>query len=293
MLPPKPIIVVTGAGGQVANALKELSTLHPSFDWHFFSKSELNILQPTQIDQCFQTLQPSYCINCAAYTAVDMAETERDLAMQINATAVGDLANACSHSNTKLIHISTDYVFDGTAKMPYKETDPTHPVNYYGLTKLKGEELCFQHHADSIILRTSWVYSSTSNNFIKTMLRLMKERTSISVVDDQYGTPTYAADLAAAILHIIQSTENAETTWQAGVYHYSNEGIISWYDFAMAIKNFSGSSCTVKKTSTENYPTPAKRPMYSVLNKEKIIQQWGMKIPAWENSLSVCLKKMN
>jgi dTDP-4-dehydrorhamnose reductase len=288
----KPIVLVTGANGQLGMEIKQLSTQYPFFSFLFLSKADLPIEDANLVQEFFERIGPAYCINCAAYTAVDKAETEKERAMLINGTAPGLLASACAINNTRLIHISTDYVFDGTAESPYKEADPTSPVNYYGFTKLKGEELCFANNADSIVIRTAWLYSEFGNNFVKTMLRLMKERDSINVVNDQLGTPTYAADLAACILYIISQTESNKNNWLPGIYHYSNEGSISWFNFAMAIKEITNSKCEVKAIGTAGYPTPAKRPAYSVFGKEKIKATYQINIPNWKESLLTCLKRL-
>lgn len=289
---PKPVIIVTGANGQAGKELLALSNHHPAFRFLFLSKEDLPIDQVEQLRNYFDTNRPGYCINCAAYTAVDRAETEKDLAMLINGKAVGHLAHTCKLFNTKLIHLSTDYVFDGTATAPYKEDHTTNPVNYYGTTKLMGEKLCVQNNPESIIIRTSWVYSEFGNNFVKTMMRLMKERTSLNVVNDQLGSPTYAADLSNIMLEIIEKNNQETGNWKPGIFHYSNDGVISWYDFAVAIKNITGSVCTLNPIPTSAYPTPAPRPAYSVLNKEKIKEAYGIPIPAWKNSLEICMTKL-
>ena len=204
----------------------------------------------------------------------------------INADAVAILAKICSQNNAQLIHISTDYVFDGTATQPYKETDTTNPVSVYGQSKLHGEELAIKHCPNAIIIRTSWLYSSFKNNFVKTMLRLMKEKESIHVVNDQFGCPTYAADLALAIMRIIRSKKSKVNT---GIYHYTNAGITNWYEFAVAIKKITGSNCIVDPITTAQYPTAAKRPAYSVLDTAKIAATFPLEIPNWELSLEKCL----
>lgn len=288
----KPIIVVTGANGQLGMEIKQLSDQYPFFSFLFLSKADLSIGEEESVRNYFESVGADYCINCAAYTAVDKAETEKDLAMLINGTAVGVLAAVCEATHTRLIHISTDYVFDGSSATPYKETDPTKPVNYYGLTKLKGEEFCLNNNADCLVIRTSWVYSEFGNNFVKTMLRLMKERESIGVVNDQVGSPTYAANLATVILNIVMQVESKNSNWQSGVYHYSNEGVISWYDFALAIKNIIGSKCQVNAINTSAYPTPAKRPTYSVFDKQKIKSAYHINIPNWKESLAICLQRL-
>ncbi len=292
MSPQKPIILVTGANGQLGMEIRTLADQYKNFSFSFLPKDELPIHQFELVKNYFEMTRPAYCINCAAYTAVDKAETEKDQAMLVNGEATGVLASVCRLTNTRFIHISTDYVFDGTAQQPYKESDATNPVNYYGLTKLRGEELLMQINPESMVIRTAWVYSVFGNNFVKTMLRLMKERESINVVNDQVGTPTYANDLASAILRIIVGAESGSHNWHPGIYHYSNEGQISWYDFAVAIKEITNSSCRVHPVPTSAYPTPAKRPAYSVFNKEKIKNIFQIHIPEWKESLKSCLLRL-
>lgn len=287
-----PKIIVTGANGQLGRELSRLAQQFPAFDIVPLSREQLPIHQFESVRNYFDAVRPAYCINCAAYTAVDKAEKEQEQAMLVNAESVSVLAAVCRLYNTRFIHISTDYVFDGTANTPYKEDSKVNPVNFYGLTKLKGEALCLLQNSDSIIIRTSWVYSEFGANFVKTMLRLMKERDTLGVVNDQVGSPTYAGDLAETILTIVANSEQQAANWTAGIYHYSNEGVISWYDFAVAIRNLSASTCVVNPIPTSAYPTPAKRPAYSVFSKEKIKQQFGITIPAWETSLQQCIKRL-
>ncbi len=290
---PKPVIIVTGASGQLGTAIKSLAAGYNQFHFNFLTKDELSIDDGAAVQAYFEKTAPAYCINCAAYTAVDKAETERSQAMRINGKAAGLLATACARAGAKLVHISTDYVFDGTASIPYKEDDSTNPVNYYGATKLEGEKLCLANNADSIIIRTSWVYAAYGNNFVKTMMRLMKERESLNVVDDQWGSPTYAVDLATVILSIIAADKDGGGSWVPGIYHYSNEGNINWHDFAVAIKKLTGSACVVNPIPTSKYPTPAKRPAYSVMSKEKIKSTYHTVIPQWQSSLAVCINNIN
>jgi dTDP-4-dehydrorhamnose reductase len=232
----------------------------------------------------FSVYHPAYLINCAAYTAVDRAEQEKDLAFQVNGEAVGVLAAICKENHTKFIHISTDYVFDGTATEPYKEDSPTNPQSVYGSSKLEGEKQAFEFNPDSIIIRTSWVYSEYGKNFVKTMVNLMKEKEEISVVNDQVGSPTYAADLAEIILQIVSSGK-----WIPGIYHFSNEGIISWFDFAVVIKELIGSHCKINPIPTYQYPTPAKRPAYSVLDTSKIRETFAVLLKNWKESVKACI----
>ncbi|GAC1424191.1 MAG: dTDP-4-dehydrorhamnose reductase [Chitinophagaceae bacterium] len=283
---PSPVIMVTGANGQLGMEIRDLAARYKQFRFIFLAREDLPVHQFDQVQHYFKTVLPAYCINCAAYTAVDKAETERETAVLVNAGSVDILSAACKSFNARFIHISTDYVFDGAATLPYSEDDLTSPVNYYGATKLEGEKLALKNNSETIIIRTSWVYSEFGNNFVKTMMRLMKERTSLNVVNDQVGSPTYAADLAKAILDIIRQSEMSTGKWAPGIYHYSNDGIISWYDFAVAIKTLTGSSCTINPIPTTAYPTPAKRPAYAVFNKDKIKSTYHLDIRNWKAALS-------
>lgn len=281
----KPLILVTGGNGQLGNELKQLAAVYLQFGFVFTDIDDLALDNFELVEKFFAEQKPAYCINCAAYTAVDKAESNRDVVMLVNGTVVGNLAAVCKKYNTKFVHISTDYVFDGESTEPYNEDDQPNPSNVYGESKLLGEQLCIKEDPSSIIIRTAWVYSSFGNNFVKTMMRLMAERPELNVVEDQLGSPTYAADLAKAIMCIVASGK-----WESGIYHYSNEGRISWYDFAVAIKNLIGSSCAVHPIPTAAYPTPAKRPKYSLLNKEKIKTVYSVTVPDWETSLKECIK---
>jgi dTDP-4-dehydrorhamnose reductase len=287
-------IIVTGARGQLGQALimavsSENAAAHnEAFDTGFASREVLPLDNHQSVRTYFEADRPAYCINCAAYTAVDKAESDKETAFRVNGDAVGELAAICKEYDTRLIHISTDYVFDGNSAIPLKETDPTGPLNTYGASKLQGEFAAMKNNpAATVILRTSWVYSEFGNNFVKTMMRLMKEKESIRVVDDQIGSPTYAADLAATILQIV-----AANTFIPGIFHYSNEGEISWYQFALAIKELTGSACRVEPLPTAQYPTAARRPHYSLLDKTRIRQTYGITIPAWKDSLSQCIKNL-
>jgi dTDP-4-dehydrorhamnose reductase len=287
----KQCILVTGKNGQLGSELQAIASLHPQYDFIFTDRETLDITNRDEVDDFFSKKLPHFCINAAAYTAVDKAETERDLAVKVNAEAVGYLSLACKKYGAKFIHISTDYVFDGTASEPYKEEDETNPVNFYGLTKLMGEELALTNHPGSIVIRTSWVYSSYGSNFVKTMLRLMSEKSAINVVNDQYGSPTYARDLADAILAIIKSAPTSILS-PGSIYHFSNSGAISWFEFASAIKEISASSCSVSPIPTSSYPTPAKRPTYSVFDKTKISTSYGIEIKDWKKSLQQCFVEL-
>jgi dTDP-4-dehydrorhamnose reductase len=285
----KPLLVITGRNGQLGWELEKIShRFADSFDFLFTSRDQLDLGKPETITPFFQRYQPAYFINCAAYTAVDKAETEKETAFAINAVAVGEIAKACFQYNTTLITLSTDYVFNGKGTVPYLPEMNTEPVNYYGYSKKEGEQLALKNNPKTIIIRTSWVYSEHGSNFVKTMLRLMKERTELKVVDDQIGSPTYAADLAMTIFNMIQSLEKG--TIHYGIYHYSNAGIISWYQFALRIKDLSGSGCNVMPQPSSAYPTPAKRPFYSVMDTRSIQKDFGVEILDWDSSLQKCLQ---
>ena len=304
-------IVVSGKNGQLGKEFQQLSTQFPGTEFIFRDKQSLDIADNSSVKAAFEKYTPSHFINCAAYTAVDKAETEQEVAYKTNAEAVGNIARYAYQFNTKLIHISTDYVFDGNAKNPYKETDATNPVNYYGYTKWLGEQLALQNNPNTIIVRSSWIYSSYGHNFVKTMLRLMKERKEISVVNDQFGSPTYAKDLAEAILSIVNGelsmlnkeaqTPSDRAIWAgsnvkhqtSNIYHYSNDGIISWYDFAVAIKEIEGFDCIIHPIPTTSYPTPAKRPGFSGLDKTKINDAFGIQLKNWKDSLKQCLELLS
>ncbi|MFV8378245.1 dTDP-4-dehydrorhamnose reductase [Flavobacterium sp. LB3R33] len=278
-------ILVTGAKGQLGSELAVLSKNYTQFDWIFTDREELDLCDLVNLESKLESVKPQVIINCAAHTAVDRAESERELSDVLNHQAVAVLAKWSQVNDCKLIHVSTDYVFDGTAAKALTETAPTNPINVYGITKLAGEKACLQENPNSIIIRTSWVYSSFGNNFVKTMSRLMQERDSLNVVNDQIGSPTYAADLAEAIMQIITNTN-----WQAGIYNFSNEGEISWYEFALAIKEIGNFDCEISGISSSNYPTPAKRPQYSLLDKSKIKNTFGVVVPNYKDSLGKCLK---
>lgn len=280
-------ILVTGSNGQLGKELQKLSPGFSSFEFIFPGREDLPIHHFEMVRHYFSIYKPAFLINCAAYTAVDRAESEKDLAFQVNGEAPGVLAAICRENNCRFIHISTDYVFDGTATVPYKEDSLTNPQSVYGASKLEGEKQAMQFNPDSIIIRTSWVYSEYGKNFVRTMLKLMSEKQEINVVNDQLGSPTYAADLATAILQIISSG-----IWMPGIYHYANTGIITWYDFAVAIKEQTGSACRVNPILTSQYPTPAKRPAYSVLDTTKVESVFGLQLKDWKQSLAACLQHL-
>ncbi len=277
-----PNILITGSNGQLGSEIKDLAKSYKEFSFTFTDVEELDLTDKKAIASFFENGNFDYCINCAAYTAVDQAEDQETLAEFINSTAVSYLAEACSQHNTLLVHISTDYVFDGNHYKPYVETDLPAPDSAYGRTKFKGEQQVLKKLVNVIIIRTSWLYSVYGNNFVKTMLRLGKEREKLGVVVDQIGTPTYAGDLAKAILDILQ--ENKSNTINE-IYHYSNEGVISWYDFAKAIMHQGQRNCSVYAIESKDFQSKANRPFYSVLNKTKIKTDFGIEIPFWFDSL--------
>lgn len=282
-------ILVTGPNGQLGREISLLIPEFNEFDFTFVDRTSLNLSNIEAIETYFTNNQFDVIINTAAYTAVDRAEEDRVTAKFVNAAAVKKLAGIAKESKAQLIHISTDYVFDGENYRPYIETDHTNPQGVYGQTKLAGEEAMLAlDPANSIIIRTSWLYSSFGTNFVKTMLRLGKERDELGVIFDQVGTPTYAKDLARVILQGIQSSKFISKNCE--LYHYSNEGVCSWYDFAKAIFEMSNINCMVNPIESKEYPTPAKRPYYSVLNKKKIKSKLGITIPYWKDSLKECLK---
>lgn len=274
------VVLVTGGNGQLGQALQSIAAQHPALQFHFLGSKDLDITSKTQVIEAFARIKPNYCINAAAYTAVDKAESEPDSARAINVDGVSNLAQAAQESAAVLVHISTDFVFDGSKNSPYLETDATHPQGVYALTKRDGELALQQACSRYFIIRTSWVYSNFGGNFMKTMLRVASERDNINVVSDQIGTPTHAIDLAHAIVAVIESgSENY------GIYHFSNEGVASWYDFAREIFRVNDVQIQLHPIPTSAYPTPAKRPAYSVLDKSKFKTEFRFSIPTWEESL--------
>ena len=281
--------LVTGGNGQLASEIKRLSSLCPEHTFIFADSDTLNICQHEIVQNFILENKITSIINCAAYTAVDKAEQEFKIADEVNHLAVQNLAQIAKEQHIKLIHISTDYVFDGKSHTPYNEHDPTHPESVYGATKLKGESVLQQlNPPDTIIIRTSWLYSSFGKNFVKSMLRIGKEKKELGVVCDQIGTPTYAGDLAETILKILPDLKSNAVE----VYHFSNQGVCSWYDFAKAIFEISDMQVQVNAIESFEYPTPATRPFYSVMNKAKIVKHHNLEIPYWRSSLTNCLRAM-
>lgn len=284
-------ILVTGANGQLGSEIKRISAHYEdSYKFFFTDVAELDITDPKAIDKFIGENNIRYIINCAAYTAVDKAEDDIDLCYKINRDAVKNLGVAATKHKAKVIHVSTDYVYDGTASAPYIETDAVNPQSVYGKSKLAGEEALMQTCPDSIIIRTAWLYSIYGNNFVKTMIKYGRERDELNVVADQTGTPTNAADLALAIIKILDFSE--ENEFQPGIYHYSDEGVTTWYDFTLAIHKGAGIICKVNPITTDQYPTKATRPKYSVLDKTKIKTVFNISIPKWEESLNICVNEL-
>lgn len=283
-------ILVTGANGQLGNSIRVLAGQYPQYNFLFTDVDTLDITDPAAVKAAVKDNQVNYIINCAAYTAVDKAEDNEELCRRLNSFAVCVLGEAAREAGAKMIHVSTDYVFSGTGYCPYKETDGTRPVSVYGRTKLAGEEGLMEVCPDAVIIRTAWLYSEFGSNFVKTVLRLGKERDELGFVFDQVGTPTYAGDLAAAILSVVTADEKG--AFVPGIYHYSNEGVCSWYDFTVKILQIAGIDCRIRPIETKDYPTKAVRPPYSVLNKNKIKETYKIVIPHWETSLRICMKKL-
>jgi dTDP-4-dehydrorhamnose reductase len=290
----KPTILICGAAGQVGNEFRFLAFTHPQFSFLFTDVAELDITKLQETVNFMKKHTPQYVVNCAAYTAVDRAETDAALATKINVNGARNLAKACQAIGAAFIHISTDYVYHNSQNTPFKEGDKTSPKGVYAKTKLQGDVAALKFCERTMILRTSWVYGSYGHNFVKTMLRLGAERTDLSVVFDQIGTPTYARDLARTILSIIQKVENQEVSADIlrGVYHYSNEGVTSWYDFTAAIFEMRHYTCRLHPIESSQYPTPVERPPFSVLNKAKIKAAFNVTIPHWRDSLVECLKEL-
>lgn len=284
-------ILVTGAKGQVGSELQFLADAYPHFQFHFTDLPELELTNSAAVRAQFETTAFAYCINCAAYTAVDKAESDPETAHLINVEAVEVLAGLCKEFGVGLVHLSSDYVYHNGLNRPLKPTDPCQPQSVYAATKLAGDEAALRIQPTTIVIRTSWVYSSFGHNFVKTMLRLGRERDVLGIIYDQIGAPTYARDLARAMLDILSQFESGDKQMNVfgGIYHYSNEGVTSWYDFAKAIFDLEKITCEVTAIETKAYPTPAKRPPFSLLDKSAIITEFGLKIPYWRDSLKQCL----
>ncbi|PNE29660.1 dTDP-4-dehydrorhamnose reductase [Tannerella sp. oral taxon 808] len=281
-------VLVTGSRGQLGDAIRRRMDRFPAYTFTLTDIDELDLCDKKAVLDFVRRGRYAYIINCAAYTAVDRAESDAERCMRINRDAVGHLATAAREVGARLIHISTDYVFDGRATRPYREDDPTSPTSVYGRTKLAGEHVLLETlPTDAVILRTAWLYSEVGNNFVKTMLRLGAERPEIRVVNDQLGSPSYAGDLAEAVLRVLTAP-----TFHPGIYHYTNDGVCSWYDFARHILRTAHPTCIVRPIPTADYPTLAARPAYSVLDKTRIRQTYGVSIPRWQDSLDRCLQHL-
>jgi len=277
-------VAVTGSNGQLGSEFARIAGNHPGFHFTFLSRETFPLDQKEKMVAWLRANPVDVFIHCAAYTAVDRAESEKEQVFLLNGTAPGLIASILSDTGTKLIYISTDYVFDGKSATPLTEEAETNPINVYGASKLEGEKLVLQNNPMTQVIRTSWVYSAYGNNFVKTMIRLMKERNSISVVNDQTGSPTYAGDLAEAIMQMLETHH-----FIPGIYHYSNEGETTWYSFAEEIKKRTGSGCIILPIPSSGFPTPAKRPTYSLMDKAKIKKDYGLFIPTWQSSLAICI----
>jgi len=282
-------LLVTGANGQLGNEIRKMAGSFPGMEFLFTDVAELDITDEKAIEQCVAAEKSAVIINCAAYTAVDKAEQDEKTAFLINSTAVGNLARVSARLNILLIHISTDYVFDGMGYRPYLENDLTNPVSLYAKSKAAGEQQVFEHAGKAMVIRTSWLYSEFGHNFVKTIMKYGKERGQLNVVFDQIGTPTYARDLARTILQSVSLNNHGDGI---EVYHYANEGVASWYDFARAIIDFTGIKCKIIPIETKDYPLPAVRPFYSVFNKAKIKQRFQIEIPDWRDSLKECIGRL-
>ncbi len=278
------VILITGANGQLGSELKDLSKSYYGYDFIFTDISDLDISSPDKIADFIHEIRPNWVINCAAYNFVDKAEDEYDKALLVNGTAVRNIVEAIKESNCRFVHVSSDYVFDGEANTPYNENAATNPLTAYGQSKLEGEKSALLHHG-SMIIRTSWLYSSYGSNFVKTILSKAKEHDTLKVVFDQTGSPTYAADLAEAILNIIAGVIRNRVAFIAGIYHYSNEGVCSWYDLARETVKMAGIKCKIIPILSKDFPAKAKRPSYSVLDKSRIKENYNLEIPHWIDSL--------
>jgi len=285
-------ILLTGAYGQLGKEITDLKDFYPELEIFGTDIDTLDITDRGAVHAFFEKRKPGWLINCAAYTAVDQAEDDAGNAERINATAPGILAEACTQYQARMIHLSTDYVYDGKGYRPYREDDPVHPQSVYGKTKRQGEIRCLEGNPETLIIRTSWLYSVYGKNFVKTILRLGREKESLRVVSDQIGTPTYARDLARTILDIVNRAAKAEKGFVPGIYHYSNEGACSWYDFAQAVLEMAGIPCPVTPVGSAEFKSKAYRPHYSILDKSKIKKVYKLTIPGWRESLAECIQKL-
>ncbi|MDR3181003.1 MAG: dTDP-4-dehydrorhamnose reductase [Prevotellaceae bacterium] len=283
-------ILITGCNGQLGRGLQEAAIRYPALQLLCTDIHNLDLTSNDEVMAYALEHHPAFIINCAAYTAVDKAEDEEDKAFAINAAAVENLAKAVGACRARLIHISTDYVFDGTKTTPYTEEDAPNPQSAYGRSKLAGEQAALSH-PQTMVIRTAWLYACEGNNFVNTMLRLGAERPTLNVVNDQHGSPTYAADLAETLLAIIDKVICGEKKFVPGVYHYTNEGVCTWFDFAQRIMQLGRRHCAIQPVSTAGYPTKAVRPKYSILSKEKIKTTYELAIPSWEDALARCFQK--
>ena len=284
-------ILITGANGQLGSEIRRKAGNYPGMSFHFTDIEELDICDAKAVSDYLDSNPVKFIVNCAAYTAVDQAENEAEKAMVINAGAADILAGESDRRKIQLIHISTDYVFDGENNRPYRENDPVSPQTIYGKTKLAGE-IAVRKSGSGIIIRTSWLYSVFGHNFVKTILRLSQERDQLQVVFDQTGSPTNAGDLASAILEMVKSDHKEKKEPRLDIYNFSNRGICSWYEFATAIKDLAGSDCLIKPVESKDYPTPTPRPRYSVMDTKKIIHDYSTEIPHWRESLKQCILEL-
>lgn len=285
------VILVTGASGQLGSEIKAASRNYSGYEFIFTDADNLDITDSIAVNDFISRNQPDWIINCAAYNFVDRAENDSENAIRINATAVKNLAESIRGTETRLIHVSTDYVFDGSSNTPFNENSAVNPQSVYGKSKLEGEKFALLHNG-TMVIRTSWLYSAFGNNFMKTMLRLGKEKGSVNVVFDQVGTPTFAGDLAEAMLYIVSRVIRNQIAFVAGTFQYSNEGVCSWYDFATEIFLEAGLKCKVNPILSKDFSSTVKRPSFSVLDKSKIKEDYGLEIPHWRKSLLKCLEKM-
>lgn len=286
----KPIILITGSEGQLGSEIRKASEAYPGYQFLFIDKGNVDLTDESEFRKYASNYKISYLINCAAFTAVDLAEKDIEIATRVNEFVPKMLAGYCKENGIRMMHVSTDYVFDGNGNRPIDESDSPNPLSVYGLTKLNGEKSITEILNNAYIIRTAWVYSVYGKNFVKTMLTLGKQRSELNVVFDQVGSPTSAADLASVLLTIIQRIEHGIDV--PGIYHYTNEGVVSWYDFAVQIMKLSGLNCRINPILSHEYPTPAKRPAFSVLNKLKIKQTFEIHIPHWIESLEKTIKEL-